>query len=99
MNIVTVMAGLVPAIRVFDLAPNKTWMPGMSASNATPFFERRWPGMTICETASCCQYGRASPSTVVRNISRRSVEGKSVRAWDEQRLSHSNRSPIRQTCS
>ena len=45
------------------------------------------------------QYGRTLPSTVVRSISRRSVEGKSVRAWDEQRLSHSSRSPTRQTCS
>jgi antitoxin HigA-1 len=45
------------------------------------------------------QYGRAVPLTVVRSISRRSVDGKSVRACDEQRLSHSRRSPTRQTCS
>jgi hypothetical protein len=37
------MAGLVPAIHVF--ASGKTWMPGTQASEATPFFERLWPGM------------------------------------------------------
>jgi len=48
---------------------------------------------------SSAQYGRTLPSTVVRNISLRSVDGKSVRACEEQRLSHSKRSPTRQTCS
>ena len=28
MNIIAIMAGLVPAIHVFDRAPNKAWMPG-----------------------------------------------------------------------
>jgi hypothetical protein len=28
MDMVAVMAGLVPAIHVFDRVPNKTWMPG-----------------------------------------------------------------------
>ena len=45
------------------------------------------------------QAGRTLPLTVVRSISRRSVEGKSRRACDEQRLSHNNRSPTCQTCS
>jgi len=40
------MTGLVPAIHVFRLAKAKTWMPGTQASEATPFFERLWPGMT-----------------------------------------------------
>ena len=40
------MAGLVPAIHVFYFAGIKTWMPGTQASEATPFFERLWPGMT-----------------------------------------------------
>jgi hypothetical protein len=36
-----VMAGLVPAIHVFEPAPAlKTWMPATQASEATPFFER-----------------------------------------------------------
>jgi hypothetical protein len=43
--------------------------------------------------------GRVVPFTVVRSISRRSVAGKSVRACEEQRLSHNSRSPTRQTCS
>jgi hypothetical protein len=43
---VAVMAGLVPAIHVFTSVQLKTWMPGTQASEATPFFERLWPGMT-----------------------------------------------------
>jgi hypothetical protein len=39
------MAGLVPAIRVLFLQPKDRWMPGTKASEATPFFERLWPGM------------------------------------------------------
>jgi len=45
------------------------------------------------------QYGRLAPFTVVRHINRRCAEGKSVRAWEEQRLSQRRRSPMRQTCS
>src|SRR6266704_3283234 len=45
------------------------------------------------------QYGRLAPLTVVLHINRRCAEGKSVRAWEEQRLSHRRRSPTRQTCS
>jgi 2-haloacid dehalogenase len=45
------------------------------------------------------QYGRTVPLTVVRSIRRRSVDGKSVRACEEQRLSHSRRSPKRHSCS
>jgi len=40
------MAGLVPAIHVLLAQTLKTWMPGTQASEATPFFERLWPGMT-----------------------------------------------------
>jgi hypothetical protein len=40
------MAGLVPAIHVFNVLTRKTWMPGTQASEATPFFERLQPGMT-----------------------------------------------------
>jgi hypothetical protein len=40
------MAGLVPAIHVFRFELRKSWMPGTQASEATPFFERLWPGMT-----------------------------------------------------
>jgi hypothetical protein len=53
------MAGLVPAIHVLVVCTSvKTWMPGTigersdavlrtaMASEATPFFERLWPGMT-----------------------------------------------------
>src|SRR5262249_26122660 len=43
------------------------------------------------------QYGRTVPFTVVRSISRRWSEGKSSRAWLEQRLSQTRRSPTRQT--
>jgi hypothetical protein len=39
------MAGLDPVIHLF-LRAAKTWMPGAWASEATPFFERLWPGMT-----------------------------------------------------
>jgi hypothetical protein len=41
------MPGLVPGIH--DLSPpaKKTWMAGTSASEATPFFERLCPAMTI----------------------------------------------------
>jgi hypothetical protein len=41
------MAGLVPAIPKpnFSIA-NLSGMPGTQASEATPFFERLWPGMT-----------------------------------------------------
>jgi hypothetical protein len=54
------MAGLVPAIHVFDLTVLKTWMPATQASqrvrpevagpmtgSATPLFERLRVGMTI----------------------------------------------------
>jgi hypothetical protein len=41
MNIVAVMAGLVPAIHVSDLTENKTWMPGTR------------PGMTINANLAC----------------------------------------------
>ena len=41
-----VMTGLVPAIHVFKLRSPTRWMPGTQASEATPFFERLWPGMT-----------------------------------------------------
>jgi hypothetical protein len=40
------MAGLVPAIHAFNLLAGKTWMPGTKTSEATPFSERLWPGMT-----------------------------------------------------
>ncbi len=42
------MAGLDPAIHVLlSVRRNKTWMPGKEASEAMPFFERLWPGMTV----------------------------------------------------
>jgi hypothetical protein len=42
------MPGLVPGIHVFgDRIRKKTWMAGTKASEATPFFERLCPAMTI----------------------------------------------------
>ena len=46
---------------------------------------------------AAAQKGRHVPLTVVRRRSRRWSEGKSVRAWLEQRLSQMMRSPLRQT--
>jgi hypothetical protein len=40
------MPGLVPGIHAF-LQASKTWMAGTEASEATPFFERLCPAMTI----------------------------------------------------
>jgi hypothetical protein len=40
-----VMAGLVPAISICRHCL-LIGMPGTQASEATPFFERLWPGMT-----------------------------------------------------
>jgi hypothetical protein len=52
------MAGLIPAIHVFYAADNKTWMPGTWASEATPFFERLWPGMTAEDRRSALDLGK-----------------------------------------
>jgi hypothetical protein len=52
------MAGLVPAIHVFYVADSKTWMPGTQASEATPFFERLWPGMTVENRRSTLDLGK-----------------------------------------
>jgi len=52
------MAGLVPAIHVFYVFDNKTWTPGTSASEATPFFERLWPGMTAENSRSALNLGK-----------------------------------------
>jgi hypothetical protein len=43
----SVMPGLEPGIHVFP-AIAQTWMAGTSASEATRFFERLRPAMTIC---------------------------------------------------
>src|SRR5579864_6381272 len=56
------MAGLVPAFHVLPLA--KTWMPGTWASEATPFFERLWPDMTVrwlCESGLGLEIDRLRP--------------------------------------
>jgi hypothetical protein len=48
----SVMAGLVPAIHVFNPMPHeKTWMPGI-ADKFTPSAQDRllWPGMTTTKT-------------------------------------------------
>src|SRR3989442_337246 len=56
-------------------------------------------GAAASASPMAAQYGRLAPLTVVRHINRRCVEGKSVRAWEEQRLSQRRSSPTRQTCS
>jgi hypothetical protein len=43
------MPGLVPGIHAF-LGVANTWMPGTKASEATPFFERLCPAMTVERT-------------------------------------------------
>jgi hypothetical protein len=43
------MAGLVPAIHVFNRQV-KTWMPGTIGSEATPFFEHAMAGLTRRES-------------------------------------------------
>jgi superfamily I DNA/RNA helicase len=62
---------------------------------------RQWRAGAVPNTSdrrSCPrQYGRTVPLTVVRNNSRRWSDGKSSRACIEQRLSHTMRSPTRQT--
>jgi ferredoxin len=50
------MAGLVPAIHVF-LVGQRRGCPAPQASEATPFFERLWPGMT-----ACCYFNASSKS-------------------------------------
>jgi hypothetical protein len=41
------MAGLVPAIHVFVSKESKTWITGRRRAEATPFFERLCPVMTV----------------------------------------------------
>jgi hypothetical protein len=54
-----------PAVHVFDLAPNRTWMPGTPASAATPFFERPWPDMALRREASCALTNLDRPEGIV----------------------------------
>jgi hypothetical protein len=46
-NALFVMAGLVPAIHDFVSKEGKTWTTGRRRAEATPFFERLCPVMTV----------------------------------------------------
>ena len=51
------MAGLVPAIHVFYLAGTRRGCPAQGGE-ATPFFERLWPGMTAEDRRSPLDLGK-----------------------------------------